>query len=196
MQHGNEAVKASAQLASASSNTMLITIVIPTHNRSALLRRAIEFYSQAELGHVRVCVVDSSEGEELTRNERLLSRAPFVQHLKYTGLSFPAKLEAALGTLQCQFVAISGDDDFHDPKACVEAARFLRENHGFALGHGFSFAAIVEDSGACTLHNYHQSEICSEAAVDRLMYHLAHYCPTFYSVHRREQALKNMRLVK
>ena len=175
---------------------MLVTLLIPTHDRPKYLRRAAEFYGAVDLHGVRVHVVDSSDGESALQNARTMESFGHVMDYQAApNVPFYEKIEQALLSLSSDFVALSADDDFHNPAACMEAAKFLLNNPDFAVAHGTAVSAY-EAGGNCDLHPYHQNGVLSETASERMAWHLGHYCPTFYSVHRKEQAIRNMRLAR
>ena len=175
---------------------MLVTILIPTHNRPAYLRRAAEFYSAVYLHGIRIHVVDSSDGDSALENARTAERFRHVMDYRPApNVAFYDKIEQALESLPSDFVVVSADDDFHNPTACVEAAEFLHNNPDFAVAHGRAFSAH-ETAGHCDLHPYHQNGVVAATAAARMSWHLGHYCPTFYSVHRKQQTISNMRLAR
>ena len=81
-----------------------VTIIIPTHNRNILLKRAIDYYTNF---NCNIIICDSSE----IPITDLLNQTNII-YLNYPNASFAKKLSKAITHVKTKFVCLSADDDF------------------------------------------------------------------------------------
>lgn len=113
-------------------------IVIPTYNRSAKLKRVLDWY-RAEKVSARIFVLDaSSEPIHREANRRTVaSCADFVTRIETPDQeSIVARLLIFLEGIDEELVAIGNDEDAYFPEFLEESFRFLRENPDFVVVTG------------------------------------------------------------
>lgn len=105
----------------------VLTIIIPTHNRPALLARALDYYNRWGCS---VIVCDSSKQipeEVVSANIRTM----------YTPeLSFDRKLASAVKQVVTPYTCLSADDDFLATSGVVSAIKYLEEHKDYVSVQG------------------------------------------------------------
>ena len=81
-----------------------LTILIPTHERSSVLFRAIEYYSSFQ--DIRIIILDSS------KNTLSVNLPNNCSYLHLPNVSFGEKLNMGASMVDTEFVVVSADDDF------------------------------------------------------------------------------------
>lgn len=101
----------------------LLTVVMPTHNRSEYAKHAITSVLSITSPDLQLVVHDTSDGVEL--EEFILSRM-YDERLKYirhsTRLSMTENHNAAMGAADGEYVCLIGDDDTIMPEAMEAVA--------------------------------------------------------------------------
>lgn len=137
----------------------MITIVLPTYNRSGLLIRALRFYNTVKFKG-SILIGDSSTGIHLNRVRDAVAVFSNTIDIKYC--YFPAATETPspwkvkggnvlrlLGEMvQTPYVTYAGDDDFALPSGVDRCVNFLDHNHDYAAAHGIRVALCVKKHGA------------------------------------------------
>jgi glycosyltransferase domain-containing protein len=182
----------------AASPAPSVSIVVPTYKRPQLLRRILRYFSDGRLPY-EVIVADSSPdraSEEVTGAATGLR----LRYQHYSPDTFiAAKVADVLSSVNSKYAVLCADDDFLVWTFLIEGCRFLDENPSFSIVHGRSVMLIPTaftgevPTTFCSVQ-YPQSTIVEAGSADRLQKHLADYKTTLYSVHRREQLLRNMQL--
>lgn len=104
-----------------------LTIIIPTHNRPALIARALDYY---RAWGCTVIVCDSSQDE--TKPFCL----PDVHFLHCPELSFDRKLYRAVQQVVTPYVCICADDDFLAASGVIAGLKFLEKNNDYVSVQG------------------------------------------------------------
>lgn len=170
----------------------MVTLVIPTRNRSDYLLRALSYYCAQQLPY-RVVVADSSDPNIWAETEQALSRIVGLD-LEYQWFApdtpFLEKLARIVEPITTPFLQLSGDDDFFIPGALHRAAQFLRDHMDYALVVGDACVfTVVGDSAFGRVESsarYRQRGIEAERAVDRVRDHFTAYSTTWYAMHRTD----------
>ena len=105
----------------------LVTVVIPTQNRAAMLACAIHSVQQQTYKNLEIIVVDDASGDD-TREivERLGdSRIRYIRHGTSRGAS--AARNTGIRTANGQFIAFLDYDDAWEPEKTEEQVTFLRD---------------------------------------------------------------------
>jgi glycosyltransferase domain-containing protein len=112
-------------------------IVIPTYNRSAKLRRVLDWY-RAEKLSARIVVLDaSSEPMHREANQRTVdSCAAFASRIETSEEKLVARLVAFLEGIDDELVAIGNDEDAYFPEFLEEAFAYLRRNPDYVVATG------------------------------------------------------------
>jgi len=160
----------------------LFTVVVITHNRSAFLRRALQYYSSYS---AKVLVLDSS----VQGDERLAADFPSVdyRHLpQFTYTGFQQKLAYGASQVTTPYMVLAADDDFLLHDALTESVNFLEANPDYGMCHGYCLMYLTHS-------NYVQyyrrdkkvkEDYSADRAQDRVLDYMGQYIPPFYAVHR------------
>lgn len=113
------------------------TLVIPTYNRPALLRRLVQHYYNRSRW-MKLLVLDSSKPDVTAENARALTFAgKSVRHVTFPEtISTVSKLSSGLDVVETPYVSLSADDDLVFPSGVLEAIAFLKEHPDYICAHG------------------------------------------------------------
>jgi glycosyltransferase domain-containing protein len=192
---------------------MKYSVVIPTYNRPAYLKRILSYYHQYGTG-LPIVIADSSSEENKKLNRETVSsfQDAFFTYLdRYDpSTSFWHKIVDALQQVSTGYCVFCADDDFVTPNGINQSVDFLEHNPDYTVAHGSYIRFRLEGNGpdkryfglnmycspefnalsnpASGLRNiYAGLSIVFPGAVERLRYKLADYpIPTFYAVHRTD----------
>lgn len=166
-----------------------ITILIPTYNRYAYLKRLLRYYLHSEIVF-SILIADSSAvplDDELTR----LIGSPRLNYLKFPSEITPQeKISQALRKIATEYVLLCADDDFIVPSAIGECADFMEKNpdYSVALGVYCSHSLRKRKKGKIEFDwapGEYGKSITLDSPAERLKFHLTNYdTATFYGVHR------------
>lgn len=165
-----------------------ITIVIPTYNRPAYLRRLLGYYDSFGIS-INIIVADSSNDENKVLNNKICE--DFINiNVNYIGSydsnEYPLfKLYDTIKLVSTTYVACCGDDDFLIPSGLVASINYLIANDKFRVCHGIYLSMMYKKSNETFLckQRYGSNSIDQRLAGDRLYYHNQSYVPTFYAVY-------------
>jgi glycosyltransferase involved in cell wall biosynthesis len=126
-------------------NDPLITTVIPTFRRPALLRRAIWSVANQDLECVRICVYDNASGDE-TRSvvERLAAGDPRIEYWCHEKNLGPVpNFNFGLSRVATPYFSVLSDDDMLMPGFYSMALKSLENNPdaGFYAGRAIVYNA-------------------------------------------------------
>lgn len=168
----------------------MITLLIPTINRSDFLVRLLRYYS--DLGFQgRICIGDSSNPMHVEQTKRAIKALQGKLNIVYRG--YPHLNEAECSQQLLDFVSTSyaawvADDDFLVPTALEQCALFLDGHPDYNAAHGVAALFSLQSSGAygqvAGAGHYRQPVIEGESASQRLLDHLSNYSNVQFSVHR------------
>ncbi len=113
------------------------TLVIPTHNRPALLQRLVRYYRK-QAPSFNLLVLDSSRSEVVEDNAKALAVAgKSVRHVAFPGNLPPlAKIVRGLELVETPYSSFCADDDLVFPEALVSSANFLEHHADYVSAHG------------------------------------------------------------
>jgi len=113
------------------------TLLIPTFNRPALLKRLVSFYKK-ESARPNILVLDSSRPEVVTENEAMLkAQGDSVRHVAFASdTPMAVKLHHGLAQVRTPYVSFCADDDVVFPEGLRKAIDFLEGHPGHASAHG------------------------------------------------------------
>jgi len=113
------------------------TLVIPTYNRPAMLKRLVGFYAR-RLGRLNMLVLDSSRPEVFQENAAMLaSYGDWMQHLQFSGdVPMAVKLHRGLAQVRTRYVSFCADDDLVFPGGIEIAMAFLDRSPDYVTAHG------------------------------------------------------------
>src|SRR5262245_43598055 len=108
---------------------MDITILIPTYNRTELLKRTLDFFSEMSSPYA-VWVLDGGTLESQAENKKLASQYSFpVRHVASTPNShWGVRIKEAFEQVETPYSILCADDDILNVNALPEAKAFLEKN--------------------------------------------------------------------
>lgn len=170
----------------------MITLLVPTMNRSDFLIRMLRYYDDIGFEGC-ICIGDSSSPEHVERTKRVIETLRGRLNIIYQEYPDPNPavcLKRLLDFVSTPYAAFVGDDDFLVPNALNQCAKFLGEHPDYVAAHGMGIAIGLNSKGLygqiVRCGHYRQPVIEAESASQRLDDHLSHYSVTLFSVHRIE----------
>lgn len=166
-----------------------LTILIPTRNRPAFLRRALRYYAHHGWPSP-ILVCDSSDTSGKPAIAAVLREAPANVALLDSppDIGVNAKIIAGLERVATKYLAFCGDDDFVVPQALPACVDYLEAHPDFSAAHGQAFTFVIEGAVAhgriATLRPYRQRALLDDSPAARLRSHFADWTTSFYSVQR------------
>lgn len=173
----------------------MISILIPTLNRSNFLIRALRYYSKVGFkGYI--CIGDSSNAQHVEKTKRAIQalgnkikiiyryypNPPYI----HNGMVIKELIELA----PVPYVVFAGDDDFVIPNALEQCITFLKDHPEYSAAHGIRVSMRLKSSGAfgklASAHYVTQCRLESDKALERWIQYMRHGISSQYSVHRIE----------
>jgi glycosyltransferase domain-containing protein len=161
-----------------------LTLVIPTHNRPAFLRRLFVFLGQVRDGS-QIQIVDSSEPESRSQNEATVREYSSSLRIRYrhidAGMIAKCRqaMEQDVSTPYCVFCA---DDDFLMPDAVLGSLEFLERSPDYSCAQGIMVSLCTDKDNKCyALPCY---SLKHESPFRRFRRLAGNWYSTFYSVYR------------
>lgn len=158
-----------------------VTVLIPSHQRPALLARALEHYAPSGLP---VVVADSSPAP--------FARAGEFERLQYLHLPdvpFEAKLQRLAGLAATPYAVLCADDDLTSTASIMRCAEFLDSNPDHSGAHGH-YLRVLRGKGETLVEpcyrDTHRAGVPSPDPATRLLELNRPYVPLFYAVLRTE----------
>lgn len=158
------------------------TLVVITHNRSAFVRRTLEYY-RSFAG--KVVVLDSSAQGDFALGEDF----PAVEYhhlpqFSYAGLQ--DKLAYGSAIVTTPFMAFAADDDFLLHDGLAQSVDFLDANPDYGLCHGYGMMYVARAKEVLYLRREMkvQEDYDSESAATRIIDFMSQFLPPFYAVTR------------
>lgn len=179
----------------------LVTVIIPTYNRSQELARLLHFLSGFEQ-HYRILTLDG--GSEASREQNRTTCAAYqnVEHREFDpSLHLGVRIYEGLKLVQTPYVLLCGDDDFFFPEGVDECVAFLEQHpsHSAAIGKVWALRyfpgkpvvarglSLGRDLGARTRFD-------QDRFVLRSLFYFAYTAigsvPLYYALRRTDQTLK------
>jgi len=131
----------------------MISILIPTINRSEFVRRALQYYAQTGFNGW-VCLGDSSNEEHQANIRAAIQSVQDRLHVIYRYFPSPPYTNAALclreliELVPTPYAVYSGDDDFLVPRTLEKCAAFLKAHPDYSAVNGLSVALTLNGAGA------------------------------------------------
>ncbi|HMJ90485.1 MAG TPA: glycosyltransferase family 2 protein [Candidatus Acidoferrum sp.] len=133
-------------MATPSSNSPLISVVIPTYNRPHYLREAIASALAQTYTNIEVLVRDNASGDE-TRRVVMSFRDPRIHYHRHdSNVGQTRNVIAGCIATRGKYVANLHDDDVWEPDFLAKLVRPLEENAAVAIA--FSDHYIIDAEGA------------------------------------------------
>ncbi|MHC8340374.1 TIGR00180 family glycosyltransferase [Pseudomonas sp. HLT2-19-2] len=160
------------------------TVVVITHNRSAFLRRTLQYYGNYPC---TVLVLDSS----VAGDEHIARDFPSVdyRHLpQYTYQGLQEKLSYGVTQVTTPYMVFAADDDFLLHDALTASLEFLEANTDYGMCHGYGMMYLAR----ATEVNYYrrdcrvQEDYNSKQPEIRVIEFMEQFLPPFYAVTRTD----------
>lgn len=169
----------------------LVTLLVPTKDRSDFLERLIDYYDGQQFAGT-IFIADSSSGRHLERGR---SRAERAKSLDLHYFPMPDKSNAEciqfmLSQVKSRYAAFVADDDFLTPAGIKDCAAFLESRTDYHGAHGWGINFELSNDGPHGrieyTEYYPQTVAEGDSARKRLAGHLARYDVSLFSVIRTE----------
>lgn len=181
----------------------MISIMIPTMNRSDFLIRTLNYYDKVGFqGYI--CIGDSSDSfhrekvqkaidnlkNKLKIIYKTLPQNPSI-YLDRQGISGIAMcLKELVGFAPTSYLVFSGDDDFLVPRSLERCVDFLEGHSEYVGAHGLRVMFHLQSKGVFGpvkwVRNRPECVLESESALDRWLDYMRYAISTQYNVHRME----------
>lgn len=162
----------------------LLTIIVPTYNRTTLLRRCLDFIRKQH-PQVPLIIADSSAAAEMKANEAIAGAYPELRYFAFDP-STPVvqKFAEAVAKVETKYACFCADDDLINVSAALACAHFLSEHPDYVACHGtyvrFSYNEVqdvqFED------WEYRSPSIAGVDPALRVLQLLSNYEAPFYAV--------------
>lgn len=162
----------------------ILTLVIPTHERGALLDKVLRYYAPLGLSTV---VVDSSAQPYAKAGE-----FPTLRYIHCPGRPFPHKLRQPVAEhVHTPFMFFCPDDMFMSPRALGRCLEHLQANPACSSAQGLYFGMPMDGDRAGLRAMYvnmdnHDMRIDAAQPQERMLQLFLSYIPTFYAVFRTD----------
>src|SRR3989338_7410753 len=117
----------------------MLTLVLPTKNRSEFLIRALVYYQKLSLNY-RLVIADSSTEDHVSRAQSFIDSLKPGLKIEYRifgrDIPFQDKIVQTLREVDTAYAVLAADDDFFIPKALDRAVNFLKEHSDYSVVHG------------------------------------------------------------
>ncbi|MFC1952766.1 TIGR00180 family glycosyltransferase [Chloroflexota bacterium] len=170
----------------------MITLLIPTINRSDFLVRQLNYYKDVGF-QGNICIGDSSDARHIEPTKRAIEvlRDSFnITYREYPGLNDAEVVRRLIEFVVTPYAAFVADDDFLIPNAMEQCFLFLEEHQDYNAAHGQSLTVSLKSgepygqiAGA---RHYRLPILEEESASQRILCHFSDYSVTLFSVHRTE----------
>jgi glycosyltransferase involved in cell wall biosynthesis len=104
----------------------LVSIIIPTYNRAALLKKALESARKQTYPNIEIIVVN--DGSTDNTEEALASYRDDIIYIKQENQGLPTTKNVGLSRASGEFIAILDDDDLFLPEKIERQVEMFREN--------------------------------------------------------------------
>jgi glycosyltransferase domain-containing protein len=168
----------------------LLTVVVPTYNRSDLLFRTLGFLQSGSV-RVPIIVADGSDDTHARVNSGCSSLSDNISYFHLpTGTEEPIKsyfrrVIDVMGRLTTPYVVFCGDDDIAVVDNALRSAQFLEDNKDYVACHGsYLLFRYVGDAIQIEDIAYEGESIDGDEIGSRLMQLFSRYEAPYYAVFR------------
>jgi len=170
----------------------MVTIFIPTKNRSDFLIRLLKYYADTNYQY-SICIGDSSDSVHLERARNFIKSLKGklkIKHLECPGLGISECFKLLVDKVDTAYAAMLLDDDFIIGKTLTKCVDFLESHPEYSAAGGEALLFSLKQSGAygefSDIGLYPRRAVEAQTASQRLTDHLKNYSVTVFSVHRIE----------
>lgn len=178
------------------TQSKLLTYVIPTYNRPQFLHRLLSYYAKVGCS-APILIADSSEPVAKASNQATVAdfQTTLNIQLHYFELGVIPKCRQILERVETPFTVFSADDDFLVPSAAEKCSLFLSQSPDYGTCGGtalFGQAGLGKTIPARTYRS-----LTSSSAVQRLKdVSLGQYYCLFYAVHCTKRLQERFRITE
>lgn len=167
----------------------MLTILIPTMNRSNFLIRLLNYYADTGFKHW-LFIGDSSDAYhvEITKNAiHSLEGKLKIIYREYPDLSNKECMQQMLIEVSTPYAVYIADDDFLVPNGLEQCVSFLEKNPSYNSVHGIANTFSLQSGGPqgniSNIYSYRLLSIDAETASQRILDYLNNYFVTQFCVH-------------
>jgi glycosyltransferase domain-containing protein len=171
----------------------MISLLIPTTNRSYFVMRLLAYYRDVGFPG-QILIGDSSDGEHLERTRKVagdLRGSLNIVYREFSGISEHERLVNMLESVSTGYMAILPDTGFLVPTGITRCISFLEAQPEYAAAHGLAATFNLYGFGAYgefrAVASCRQAPLEHENAAQRLLSLLRSYTVPFSSVYRTSQ---------
>lgn len=169
----------------------MLTLLIPTKNRSEFLNKTLRYYAGNNFGGL-VFIGDSSDSGHAEKIKKTLRELDGKLNIKYKWypqeLNFTKCINRMLQEVASPYASFIGDDDFLVPKGVERCVEYLNANAEYVGAHGVGARILVEKQGAHlkvnAISDYSLPPREEETAAKRLLNHMGNMSNVLFSVYR------------
>lgn len=173
----------------------MITLLVPTMNRSDFLIRMLRYYDDIGFEGC-ICIGDSSNDQHIEKTKHAIKILKNKIRIIYRNFPKPPYIhngmviKALIEIAPTPYAVFAGDDDFLIPNGLEKCIAFLDVHPEYSAAHGIRVAVRLKSSGAfgeLKSANFAPQPILEhETAAERWAGYLRNAVTTQYSVHRTE----------
>lgn len=159
-----------------------LTLVVLTHDRPALLRRTLQYYSSLS---ARVLVLDSSL-QSAAAIAAIFPQVDYRHVPQFAETGVQSRIAHGVTQVATPFMAFVGDEDFLVHDALAQSVEFLVANLDYGLCHGYClmYQAHGDKVEYFRRDKKGQEDFAAENSGERVLSFMDHYLPPFYAVTR------------
>ena len=166
---------------------MDLTIVVPTYNRSLLLKNCLEFIQKQDQG-IAIIIADSSiESEKLVNRKTVEHLGGNIRYLEFANdVNILDKIFQAIEQVTTSFACMCADDDLIVLESALKCTEFLIQNHDYVACHGHYLRYSITDSESILLEDweYRGPSLTGDTPSKRAIELLSNYEALFYTVQK------------
>jgi glycosyltransferase domain-containing protein len=169
----------------------MITLLIPTMNRSDFLKKALHYYADNNYSHW-IFIGDWSDSAHAEKIKETIQKLQGKVNIKYKWypqeLNLIKGLNRMLKEVSTPYASIIGDDDFLVPKGIERCVEFLDANMEYTGAHGVGARILVEQDktqfkvNRISDYRLPPREECT--ASERLLKHMSNMSNVVFSAYR------------
>lgn len=181
----------------------MISLLIPTMNRSEFVVRLLNYYDSLKFKYY-IFIGDSSNTEEFDRTNKVVKALKgrlSVEHYYYPSLNNYAVAEQLIQKVKTPYASFLPDDDFYIPDSIEKCMEFLNHHSDYSCAYGRAIAFVLQNKGAYgRLKELGRTNLATEYSIEqdtakeRLLLHADNYTAVFAGVCRTDMfkiALRN-----
>lgn len=125
------------------SKQPLVSVVVPTHNRPAMLTRAVESALSQTYDNLEVIIVDDRSGEATARAANMLAQSSKVRYYRSNGRGACAARNLGIQVSSGEFVTGLDDDDLFTPQRIERLLAAYDDQYAFVAARSATFVDEV-----------------------------------------------------